>query len=71
MNKTTREEAERIADELMSVHQQFLKAGSEGLNPLSNDTYKLARALRIFEATADVEMLPASVQAQSKHDLKL
>lgn len=71
MNKTKLTEAERIADELIKTHTALVNSGQPGLHPLATDTYKLAKAIRLFSAKAEPEIVSDLVRAQRRHEAAL
>jgi hypothetical protein len=70
MNKAELTEAERIADELMKTHTALVQSGQPGLNPHAMQTFKLARAIHIFSATAEPEILSNLARRQSEFDAR-
>ena len=70
MTKHERDEAERIADELMRTHNALVQSGQPGLNPSAMQTFKLARAIHIFSATAEPEILSDLARRQRQHDAR-
>jgi hypothetical protein len=71
MNKTELLEAERIAAELMTTHEGLVKSGQPGLQPEVMDTFRLARAIHIFQAKAEPEMLSRIARAQHRIEAAL
>ena len=70
MNKAELTEAERIADELMKTHTALVTSGQPGLNPHAMQTFNLARAIYIFSATAEPEILSDLARMQRQHDAR-
>jgi hypothetical protein len=70
MNKAELTEAERIADELMKTHTALVTSGQPGLQPHAMQTFKLARAIHIFSATAEPEILSDLARRQRQHDAR-
>lgn len=71
MNKAELLEAERIASELMTTHEGLVKSGQLGLQPDAMDTFRLARAIHIFFAKAEPEILSGIARAQRKIEAAL
>jgi hypothetical protein len=70
MNKAERDEAERIAEELMKTHTALVQSGQPGLNATAMQTFKLARAIHIFSATAEPEILSNLARKQREFDAR-
>jgi sensor histidine kinase regulating citrate/malate metabolism len=70
MTKHEQDEAERIADELMKTHTALVTSGQLGLQPHAMQTFKLARAIQIFSATAEPEKLSDLARKQRAHDAR-
>jgi hypothetical protein len=70
MTKHQQAEAERIANELMKTHTALVTSGQPGLNPNAMQTFNLARAIYIFSATAEPEILSDLARKQRAHDAR-
>lgn len=60
----TKTTPEQIAEQLLKVHQTFLKRGRPGLDPQSIQTMTLAKAIQLFDAEAEAEWVSKAEQAQ-------
>jgi hypothetical protein len=60
----TKTTPEQISEQLLKVHQTFLKTGRPGLDPQSLQTMTLAKAIQLFDADAEAEWVSKAEQAQ-------
>ena len=71
MTKTENEQAERIAGELEQAHRAMVGCGQEGIDGNSIETWTLAKAVQMFEATLDAETLTALGRKQRDFEAAL
>lgn len=71
MLKPEREEAERIAQQLLNTHKNLRAVGYEGLKPNGMDTMLLAKAIQMFQAKVTVDQLSPLERAQIQHQATL
>lgn len=64
MTKTENTEAERIARELKQAHRALVGCGQAGIDGDSLETWTLAKAVQMFEATLEAETLSAFARKQ-------
>ena len=63
MTKTENQEAERIAGQLEQAHRALVGCGQEGIDGDSLETWTLAKAVQMFEATLEADPLNAEQRA--------
>ena len=63
MTKTENEQAERIAGELEQAHRARVGCGQKGIDGDSIETWTLAKAVQMFEATLEADLLTAEQRA--------
>jgi hypothetical protein len=71
MNKAELLEAERIAAELITTHEGLVKSGQPGLQPDAMETFRLARAIHLFSAKAEPEVLSGIARTQREIEAAL
>ena len=71
MLKKDREEAERIAQQLLNTHKNLKTIGHSGLDPNKLETLLLAKAIQIFEGKMTVDQLSRLERAQIQHEATL
>lgn len=71
MLKKDRDEAERIAQQLLNTHRNLKTIGHQGLDPNKLDTMLLAKAVQVFQAKVTVDLLSPLERAQIQHEATL
>lgn len=71
MLKKDREEAERIAQQLLNTHRNLKTIGHPGLDPNKLDTMLLAKAVQVFQGKVTVDLLSPLERAQIQHEATL
>lgn len=71
MTKTENEQAERIAGQLEQAHRALVRCGQAGIDGDSIETWTLAKAVQIFEATLEAETLSAFARKQRDFEAAL
>ena len=69
--KTKNQEAERIAGELEQAHRALVGCGQIGIDGNSIETWTLAKAVQMFEATLEAETLSAFARKQRDFEAAL
>ena len=71
MNKTENQEAERIAGELEQAHRALVGCGQAGIDGDSMETWTLAKAVHMFQATLEAETLSHFARMQRDFEAAL
>jgi hypothetical protein len=71
MTKTENQEAERIAGELEQAHRALVGCGQAGIDADSMETWTLAKAVQMFEATLEAETLSSFARMQRDFEAAL
>lgn len=71
MFKRDREEAERIAQQLLNTDRNLKANGHQGLDPNKLETLLLAKAIQIFQGKTTVDLLSQLERAQIQHEATL
>lgn len=71
MLKQDREEAERIAQQLLNTDKNLKANGHQGLDPNKLETLLLAKAIQIFQGKTTVDLLSQLERAQIQHEATL
>lgn len=71
MFKQDREEAERIAQQLLNTDKNLKANGHQGLDPNKLETLLLAKAIQIFQGKTTVDLLSQLERAQIQHEATL
>jgi hypothetical protein len=71
MLKKERDEAERIAQQLLNTHKNLQTVGCNGLAPNKLETWMLAKAIQIFQAKVTVDQLSPLERAKIAHEATL
>jgi hypothetical protein len=71
MFKQDREEAERIAQQLLNTDRNLKANGHQGLDPNKLETLLLAKAIQIFQGKTTVDLLSQLERAQIQHEATL
>ena len=71
MLKKERDEAERIAQQLLNTHKNLQSVGCPGLAPNKLETWILAKAVQIFQGKVTVDQLSPLERAKIAHEATL